>query len=560
MLSCPPLTYFYHLIHHIITNQQLPDNCKCSPALLGAAASSSGAKSSKSPSTKSSKSPSTKSSKSPSTKSSKSPSTKSSKSPSTKSSKAPSSNLAPSPIVGGSPGSPPNTCGVRPPSPITGGGGLRPPSPITGGGSKSGKSNPPPVRPAVPVNPPVPSEPLVPPPASKPEPVPPAEPVVPPPAPQPEPVPPAEPVVPPPASKPEPVPPAEPVVPPPATKPEPVPPAEPLVPPPVAPPVPEPVVPPPAPKPQPEPVVPAEPVVPPPAPKPEPVVPVPVVPTPPAPETETNCDNDEDWVSTTGQDCDAIAGSTTPVFLCDSAVSAEGVSAADACLGACKPECLVNCEDDSGWLSTSDVSCKDVSEDRDNLCSEDVVSADGVSVIEACPSSCIEECNYILNCGYEKDWVSTTGENCFDISNSKDPVGLCQSLVSVEGTIALDACPAVCSPECNPLPETNCDDDVTWSSTSERNCDDVSQDPDTLCSEDVTLPSVDGVSVIEACPSSCDPECIVPVPVPAPISTLLPTEMLTSTGTAESSGGSTITVSTETTGPPTVALRDGERR
>jgi len=118
---------------------------------------------------------------------------------------------------------------------------------------------------------------------------------------------------------------------------------------------------------------------------------------------------------------------------------------------------------------------------------------------------------------------------------------------------ASDACPEVCNEECI----VNCDNDGDWVSTTGADCAAVASDPDTLCSEVDSA----GVSASDACPASCNVECYEPlVPVPVPVATPMPTEFVTVIATSESSEGGTVTVSTETTGPPTVELRDGERR
>jgi len=457
----------------------------------------------------------------------------------------------------------------------------RPPAPVNGGGSfaskssKAPSSNPGPIiTPVIPV----------PEPAPKPEPVP----VVPPP---PVPTPPATtPVdppceegddcdsVPPPVEEPVPPVPTPPVeeqpVPPP---PVPTPPVEeqPVPPPPVpTPPVEEQPVPPP---PVPTPPVEEQPVPPPPVPTPP--VSTPAVPTP----TPPNCENDADWATDRGDTCASIGSAEDSASLC-ALQDSTGVTASDACPAVCKDECIVNCDNDGDWVSTSGLDCEAVAEDSSGLCDIAVNDA-GVSASEACPAVCKDECIVTVNCDNDEDWSSTTGADCDAVAS--DPDTLCSEVDSA-GVSATDACQASCNEEC--IFTVNCDNDGDWSSTTGVDCEAVSSDPDTLCSEVNDA----GASASDACPASCNVECfpeppfvpLIPVPVPSPstttkpsvsvtetvgtpenkdtlsptraflLSTPLPTEFVTIAG----SEGGTITVSTETTGPPTVEVRDGERR
>jgi len=480
------------------------DNCKCVNSGLNGSSSNgnggSGAKSSKSPSTKSSKSPSTKSSKSPTTKSSKSPTTKSSKSPSTKSSKSPTAKSSKS--SGGRLTSPlaPTACNapVAPLVPV--------PNPVAPGGkssksptSKTGKSTRLPVPGIVeptPVNPPA---------------------VVKPPAP---------------ATKR----PTASVIPPPAT-------TETKSPTPCTVDCPGvPVVDPTPPTPSggggdktPSPTRGGEgenPSVP------EPTPPTPGTEdlTPPVPTPSTpNCDNDGDWESAAGDSCDDVADGDANV-LCVTASSVGGTSASEACPAACNTECLTNCDNDEAWESTDGESCAVVAEDPIGLC-KSAVNGSGESATTACPASCNKEC--FVNCDNDPLWIGVLeGETCDDVAENTK--GLCGRLNS-ELVAASEACPAACNPECFP---PTIDVPVTFP-TGFPKLDSYVPTPEITVGVTVTVGEEDKT------PPTPTPSRVVVTP--------MPTNIGTSIGSSVGSSGGTITVSTETTGPPTLAIREDEQ-
>jgi hypothetical protein len=178
--------------------------------------------------------------------------------------------------------------------------------------------------------------------------------------------------------------------------------------------------------------------------------------------------------------------------------------------------------------------------------------ASGISAFEACPTVCIEECK--VNCDDDVTWMSDNGFDCGIVA--VDPDTLCDTLISVDGVSASEACPASCNEEC----QVNCDNDEGWN-ISGNGCELVLEDGD-YCD---TLFSDKGVSASDACPAFCNPECrepistSIPTPKPSPLDTVvINTPLPTLVSTIKTSDGGTITVSTETTGPPTLANRDDE--
>eukprot|EP00574_Skeletonema_japonicum_P000277 CAMPEP_0201738646 /NCGR_PEP_ID=MMETSP0593-20130828/45359_1 /ASSEMBLY_ACC=CAM_ASM_000672 /TAXON_ID=267983 /ORGANISM="Skeletonema japonicum, Strain CCMP2506" /LENGTH=851 /DNA_ID=CAMNT_0048232873 /DNA_START=80 /DNA_END=2636 /DNA_ORIENTATION=- len=304
------------------------------------------------------------------------------------------------------------------------------------------------------------------------------------------------------------------------------------------------------------------------------------------PECQVNCDNDEGW-NFSGNGCEIVLEDAD---YCDTLFSEKGVSASDACPAFCNPECrepistsiptpkpspldtvvintplptLVstinpagpNCDDDVAWISTEGATCAYYTDfgfgNADNFCAI-AVDDSGVSASEACPTVCVEECK--VNCDDDILWMTADGFTCADSTDYG--FEFCSIAVGTTGEPAMNACPTVCNPEC----QVNCDNDEGWF-ISGGGCDIVAEDP-TLCD---TVFSNRGVSASDACPLFCNPECRepittpIPTPKPSPLDTVvINTPLPTLVSTIKTSDGGTITVSTETTGPPTLASRDDE--
>jgi len=214
-----------------------------------------------------------------------------------------------------------------------------------------------------------------------------------------------------------------------------------------------------------------------------------------------------------------------------------------------------NCDDDVAWISTEGATCAYYTDfgfgNADNFCAI-AVDDSGVSASEACPTVCVEECK--VNCDDDILWMTADGFTCADSTDYG--FEFCSIAVGTTGEPAMNACPTVCNPEC----QVNCDNDEGWF-ISGGGCDIVAEDP-TLCD---TVFSNRGVSASDACPLFCNPECRepittpIPTPKPSPLDTVvINTPLPTLVSTIKTSDGGTITVSTETTGPPTLANRDDE--
>ncbi len=344
------------------------------------------------------------------------------------------------------------------------------------------------------------------------------------------------------------------------------------------------------------------------------------------PNIATNCLNDPSWTSTDGDNCEAVE--TNPVSLCNSASSSGGVSASAACPAACNTECLDNCDVNPNWSTGSGETCDDVAKDPIGLCgsvgttSGSGATVGGVTAIDACPTSCKDEC--LDNCDNDPFWITKDDETCDDVAT--DPKGLCDKLKSKDDDEkASTACPAACNLDCY----DNCDDSPFWENGDNQGCADVAGNPKAFCD----TVDEDDVPANEACPASCNEECLLinevieeidfpppapttpSPPVPSPITpsgggggpmigvptyvptgqiffefptfkptngasvtvgqgaesaptlppagrlgTPFPTEVVPTIPTAKptsvASGGVTITVSTETTGPPTLENRE----
>jgi len=132
----------------------------------------------------------------------------------------------------------------------------------------------------------------------------------------------------------------------------------------------------------------------PPTPATEPNPPTPPTDPSPTPPTsgsgggEPNCENDEDWISTNKKTCADLANDAG---LCDTEVNDDGDFASDACPASCNEDCFEgNCDNDDDWASTNGENCEDVANDT-GLC-DTAESAGGVSASDACPKSCNPEC------------------------------------------------------------------------------------------------------------------------------------------------------------------------
>jgi len=271
-----------------------------------------------------------------------------------------------------------------------------------------------------------------------------------------------------------------------------------------------------------------------------------------------DCDDDEEWSSVDGQNCEDVA--EDPNVLCVTESNASGVSASTACPASCNIECLTNCDNDETWVSTNSYSCEDVAVDPIGLCSSSFDEA-GKSAVDACPASCNKEC--FVNCDNDPLWVTKKEETCEDVA--ADTTGtLCNSKDSQKVPASI-ACPAACNVECGDIGIIT----TTFASS-------------TTAIEFLPEP------VVTTTPPNVDINVPVDFPTPAPdLETGVPTPQVTlgatvTVGTEEEeklspspsrvyveqivtpaptilvSMGGTVTVSTETTGPPTLPNRDDE--
>eukprot|EP00577_Skeletonema_sp_RCC1716_P005346 CAMPEP_0113435340 /NCGR_PEP_ID=MMETSP0013_2-20120614/36222_1 /TAXON_ID=2843 ORGANISM="Skeletonema costatum, Strain 1716" /NCGR_SAMPLE_ID=MMETSP0013_2 /ASSEMBLY_ACC=CAM_ASM_000158 /LENGTH=766 /DNA_ID=CAMNT_0000325705 /DNA_START=128 /DNA_END=2428 /DNA_ORIENTATION=- /assembly_acc=CAM_ASM_000158 len=256
----------------------------------------------------------------------------------------------------------------------------------------------------------------------------------------------------------------------------------------------------------------------------------------PTPSTPTpNCDNDAVWSSEDGKTCDDVADGDANV-LCVTASSVDGTSASVACPAACNTECLTNCDNDEAWESTDGESCAVVAGDPIGLC-KSAVNGSGESATTACPASCNKEC--FVNCDNDPLWIGVQeDETCDDVAENTK--GLCERFDSND-VAASEACPAACNPECFP---PTIDVPVTFP-TGFPKLDSYVPTPEITVGVTVTVGEEDKT------PPTPTPSRVVIQPV-----TPMPTNIGTSIGSSVGSSGGTITVSTETTGPPTLARED----
>ena len=289
---------------------------------------------------------------------------------------------------------------------------------------------------------------------------------------------------------------------------------------------------------------------------------VPVSPTPP------NCDNDASWTSTKGDKCNDVMNN--PVSLCNSASSSGGVSASEACPEACNTECLDNCDVDPNWSTGSGETCDDVAKNPIGLCGSvgSTSGAGAVTAIDACPTSCKDEC--LDNCDNDPFWITKDGETCGDVATN--PKELCDKLMGgKDDEKASTACPAACNADCLGIPEETVE--IVFTPPSPPTPSPPVPSPITPSGGGggpVPIPTIlpTGALVIEM--SSQIPtggasvtvgqgtESTPTLPPAGRLGTPFPTEVvpITAKPTSVATGGNTITVSTETTGPPTLANRE----
>jgi hypothetical protein len=325
------------------------------------------------------------------------------------------------------------------------------------------------------------------------------------------------------------------------------------------------------------PLTPSEVVVPPP-PAPTPVTPPtepePISPpgppsSPSSPTVATNCLNDPSWTSTDGDDCDAVEAN--PVSLCNTASSSGGVSATAACPAACNTECLDNCDVDPNWSTGSGETCDDVAKDPIGLCgSVGTTSGSGavgdVTAIDACPTSCKDEC--LDDCDNDPFWITKDGETCENVAT--DPKGLCDKLKGGDDDEkASTACPAACNLGCYdeidfppPAPTTPSPPVPSPITPSGGGGGPEIGGPTYLPTGQIffeipTYKPTNGASVTVGQGAESAPTL---PPAGRLDGTTFPTDVVPTIPTAKptpvASGGVTITVSTETTGPPTMENRE----
>lgn len=277
----------------------------------------------------------------------------------------------------------------------------------------------------------------------------------------------------------------------------------------------------------------------------------------PPPSPSPDCDDDEEWSSDDGKDCGDVA--KDPNVRCPTESSASGVFASTACPASCNLECRTNCDNDESWESDDNKDCDDVAADPIEYCGS--VDNGGVSAFDACPASCNKEC--FVNCDNDPLWVTKDDETCEDVAADSGKLCEAKGVDKVEASIA---CPAACNPLCGggeiitttfptidffpdidpPKPDgPDIDVDVDFPTPSPK-----------LDTYEPTPRVTQGASVTVGTEEEEKPEPPPDRLEPEPIVSLSPTStFVTLSPTSIASNGGTVTVSTETTGPPTLANR-----
>jgi hypothetical protein len=276
------------------------------------------------------------------------------------------------------------------------------------------------------------------------------------------------------------------------------------------------------------------------------------------------------WSTGSGETCDDVA--MDPIGLCGSVGTTSGsgavgdVTAIDACPTSCKDECLDNCDNDPFWITKDAETCDDVATDPKGLCDKLKGGEDDEKASTACPAACNFEC--YDNCDNSPFWENGNKQGCADVA--KDPKTLCDT-VDKGGVPANDACPASCKAECLSIPEDI--EEIVFPPPAPTTPSPPVPSPITPSGGGggpemltyvptsawvfPTFKPTNGASVTvgqgaESAPTLPPAGRLDGTPFPTEVVPTIPTAKPTSAG----SGGVTITVSTETTGPPTMENRE----
>ena len=288
-------------------------------------------------------------------------------------------------------------------------------------------------------------------------------------------------------------------------------------------------------------------------------------------ECLANCDVNPNWSTGSGETCDDVA--KDPIGLCGSVGTTSGsgaVTAIDACPTSCKDECLDNCDNDPFWITKDDETCDDVATDPKGLCDKLKSKDDDEKASTACPAACNLEC--YDNCDNSPFWENGNKQGCADVA--EDPKAFCDT-VDKDDVPANEACPAACNVECLLIPNEVEEIDFTPPTPSTPSPPVPSPitpsgggpmigvptyQPTGLSTGAWTFPTykpTNGASVTVGQGAESAPTL---PPAGRLDGTTFPTDFVptipTAKPTSEASGGVTITVSTETTGPPTLENRE----